>query len=150
MFAKKKPLNPNTTDTLIGEGSTFEGKIKSEASIRIEGHIVGDVECAGDVTVGESGVVKSNIAARSVIVAGIVQGNVVAKGTLRIMATGQLLGNATSLALIIDEGGVFQGFSRMESKGAPAGERPDKHEGDAHHQQQTVVTPFQGFNNSAS
>lgn len=120
MFAKKKPLNPNTTDTLIGEGSSFEGKLKSEAGIRIEGAIIGDVECLGDVTVGEAGTVKSNIAARNVIIAGSVHGNVTAKGSLRIMATGKLFGNIVSRSFVIDEGGVFQGFSKRDGEEAAA------------------------------
>lgn len=115
---KSKPtkLNPNTTDTLIGEGTVFEGKLKSDAGIRIEGQITGNVESAGDVTVGEKGIVKSNIAARNVIIAGTVHGNILTKGSVRIMATGKVYGNTTSHSLVIDEGGIFQGMSRMEVK----------------------------------
>jgi cytoskeletal protein CcmA (bactofilin family) len=117
MFKGKKPsLNPNMTDTLIGEGSVFEGRIKSEASIRVEGQITGDIDCAGDVTIGESGVVKSNISARDVILAGSVHGNVTTKGKLTITATGSLYGNTSAVALIIEEGGTFQGSSKMEAK----------------------------------
>ena len=76
---KSSKLNPNTTDTLIGEGTVFEGKLKSDAGIRIEGQITGNVESIGDVTVGEKGIVKSNISARNVIVAGTVHGNVITK-----------------------------------------------------------------------
>ena len=53
MFKKKKDLmNPNTTDTLIGEGTTFEGRIKSEASIRIEGGITGISSAQGMLLLG--------------------------------------------------------------------------------------------------
>jgi cytoskeletal protein CcmA (bactofilin family) len=119
MFKNKKlELNPGTTDTLIGEGSVFEGRIKSEASIRIEGHLTGDIDCTGDVTVGEKGVVRSNISARDVMIAGQVHGNVITKGKLTILATGQLYGNTNSTAFVIDEGGVFQGTSKMDKTGA--------------------------------
>jgi cytoskeletal protein CcmA (bactofilin family) len=113
---KKRPINPNTTDTLIGEGTNFEGRIKSEASIRIEGHITGDVECTGDVTVGEKGSVKSNISARDIIIAGTVTGNIVTKGKLTITSTGSLHGNISATSFIIDEGGIFQGTSKMDTK----------------------------------
>jgi cytoskeletal protein CcmA (bactofilin family) len=117
MFKKKKDfMNPNTTDTLIGEGTTFEGRIKSEASIRIEGGITGDIECAGDVIIGEHGVVKSNITARDVVLAGSMQGNIITKGKLTITSTGSLQGNISSASIIIEEGGLFQGNSKMESK----------------------------------
>ncbi|MGG1553572.1 bactofilin family protein [Paenibacillus ferrarius] len=119
MFKKgKNLLNPNTTDTLIGEGTVFEGRIKSEASLRIEGTITGDVDCAGDVIIGENGVVKSNISARDVVLAGSVHGNITTKGKLTITSTGALHGNLSAASFIIEEGGVFQGSSKMESKAA--------------------------------
>lgn len=115
MFKKKKSkINPNTTDTLIGEGSTFEGRIRSEASLRVEGIIIGDIECVGDVTVGEHGNARSNITARNVTIAGMVQGNVSTRGLLTITASGQLFGNTLSQTLLISEGGVFQGQSKMQ------------------------------------
>ncbi|CAG7645636.1 polymer-forming cytoskeletal protein [Paenibacillus allorhizosphaerae] len=119
MFKKKHMINPNATDTLIGEGTVFEGKINSAAGVRIEGQLTGDVRCEGDVTVGEQAKVNSHIAARDVVIAGIVHGNVTATGKLTITSKGQLFGNANAASLIIDEGGVFQGISKME-QGAPA------------------------------
>jgi cytoskeletal protein CcmA (bactofilin family) len=119
---KKQAINPNTTDTLIGEGTVFEGRIKSEASVRIEGQITGDIECTGDVTVGEKGVVRSNISARDVILAGTIHGNVITKGKLTITGTGSLHGNTSAASFIIDEGGVFQGNSKMETKSSASKE----------------------------
>lgn len=130
MFKKTKNLmNPNTTDTLIGEGTSFEGRIKSEASIRIEGGITGDIDCAGDVIIGEHGVVKSNISARDVVLAGSVHGNITTKGKLTITSTGSLHGNISAASFIIEEGGVFQGSSKMETKSAvPAPVPSNEHE----------------------
>ncbi len=116
---KKSKIDPNMTDTLIGEGTSFEGKIKSEGGIRVEGEMIGDIECAGDITIGKHGVSRSNIKARNVILAGKVIGNVAASGKLTIKATGQLHGNLSALELSIESGGVFQGSSRMDLKDAP-------------------------------
>lgn len=112
---KKHALGLYATDTLIGESTLFEGRIKSEASIRIEGQVTGDVDCAGDVTIGEKGIVKSNVIARNVILAGTVNGNVLCKGKLTIHSTGKLYGNTTAQSLVIAEGGLFQGMSKMEN-----------------------------------
>ncbi|WP_028552299.1 bactofilin family protein [Paenibacillus sp. UNC451MF] len=140
---KKAGRDVHTTDTLIGEGTLFEGRMKSEASIRIEGQITGDVDCAGDVTIGEHGVVKSNVIARNVILAGTVNGNVLCKGKLTIRATGKLYGNTTAQSLIIDEGGIFQGTSKMDNGTSPQPERNDK--------DQQTGNPFQsGFNTNTN
>lgn len=116
MFKNKKTkIDPNMTDTLIGEGTTFEGKIKSEAGIRVEGQMIGDIDCAGDITIGENGVARSNIKARTVVIAGQVIGNVAASAKLTIKATGQLHGNLSANELSIESGGIFQGTSKMDA-----------------------------------
>lgn len=114
MFKSSKKVDPNSTDTLIGENSVFEGKIKSEASIRIEGQIQGNVESSGDVIVGVHGVVKSNITARNAVLAGTVHGNVTVTDKLTITSTGKLYGNIGAQSFVIEEGGVFQGSSKMD------------------------------------
>jgi cytoskeletal protein CcmA (bactofilin family) len=136
----KKTMNPNMTDTLIGEGSQFEGRIKSEASVRVEGTVTGDLECTGDVTIGEQGIVKSNIIARNIIIAGAVHGNVLTKGMLKITSTGKLFGNTTTPSLMIDEGGFFQGTSKMETKA-----HAEKHEIEDKHNTPSVIPFNQGL-----
>lgn len=117
MFKRKKTaIDPNLTDTLIGEGSEFKGNIKSEASIRIEGKINGDIECKGDVTVGDQGNATSSIAARNVVIAGVVRGNITTEEKLTITATGKLYGNTTCKTLSIEDGGLFMGNSKMEGE----------------------------------
>lgn len=118
---KSKPssgkINPDSTDTLIGEGTIFEGIIKSEASIRIEGSIIGDIMSSGDVIIGENGSISSNVTARDLVLAGQLSGNVEVSGKLTICATGVLNGNISAQSLIIEAGGVFNGSSKMtESK----------------------------------
>jgi cytoskeletal protein CcmA (bactofilin family) len=115
---KKSKIDPNMTDTLIGEGSLFEGKIRSEAGIRVEGQIIGDIDSAGDVTIGENGVARSHIKARNVVLAGQVVGNVSALGKLTIKASGKLHGNLSAAELSIESGGMFQGLSKMDFKEA--------------------------------
>ncbi len=115
---KKSKIDPNMTDTLIGEGTSFEGKIKSEAGLRVEGQMDGDIDCAGDVTIGENGVARSHIKARNVVIAGKVVGNVAATAKLTIKATGRLNGNLSALELSIESGGIFHGTSKMDASAA--------------------------------
>lgn len=131
MFNKKAKIDPSTTDTLIGEGSTFEGKIRSQASIRLEGEITGDLECEGDVIVGEKGVARSNVAARNIILAGKVYGNIFAKGKLTIKSTGYLAGNLSVSELAIESGGFFKGNSQMEDRAGAGDAKPEPKEAGA-------------------
>jgi cytoskeletal protein CcmA (bactofilin family) len=119
MFKKKKrTINPNATDTLIGEGTIVEGKITSRASLRVEGKVKGDIECSGDVTIGETGTLHSSVSARNVINAGSIYGSVTTKGILTITPTGKVYGDIQMNSLQIAQGGLFQGTSKMEVKAA--------------------------------
>lgn len=125
MFGKKKmSRHPLAMDTLIGEGSVFEGRLKTEAGIRIEGQFTGDIQCGGNVTVGEQAKVSSNVACRDIVIAGSVTGHVTAAGKLTITAKGRLYGNANAASLVIDEGGIFHGVSQMEKPDGTAERGP--------------------------
>ncbi|RJE88867.1 polymer-forming cytoskeletal protein [Paenibacillus sp. 1011MAR3C5] len=102
------------TDTLIGQGTIAEGKIVSEANLRIEGEFRGDIECKGDVIIGECGVARSNILAQDVTLAGKLFGDIETTGRLIIAASGQLVGNVKAHSLIIQDGGMLNGSCHME------------------------------------
>jgi cytoskeletal protein CcmA (bactofilin family) len=121
----KKKKSPKTIDTLIGEGTVIEGKLITKSSIRIEGTINGDIDCAGDVIIGEKGAAHSNLFAKNVINAGMIQGSITAKELLTITRTGKVLGNIHAPSLSVAEGGTFQGMSRMDMKSSNNA-HPDK------------------------
>lgn len=117
MFGSRKKQTAakvDATDTFIGEGTIIEGKIVTTASLRIEGTVAGDIECAGDVTVGARGNVKSNIAARNIYNAGTIEGSIAAKGKIAISSKGRVFGNISAASLHISEGAVFRGECLME------------------------------------
>lgn len=121
MFGKKpSDKNVSATDTLIGEGTIIEGKLVTTASLRIDGSVVGDIECSGDVTIGEKGSARSIIAARNVFNAGAITGSVFAKGKLTITSRGRVEGDVHVGTLHVSEGGIFRGECQMDAP-APKG-----------------------------
>jgi cytoskeletal protein CcmA (bactofilin family) len=116
MFGKRKhKSNVGNTDTYIGEGTMIEGNINTNASLRIEGQVIGDITCSGDVTIGETGNVQSVISARNVINAGSIRGAVNASGKLTITSKGSVEGSVNVRSLNVYEGAVFLGSCAMES-----------------------------------
>ncbi len=117
MFKKEKEanINPDATDTVIGESSRIEGNITTKASLRIEGQVVGDIETEGDVTIGKKGAANSRITARNVLNAGTIRGSVTTKGELTITETGKMYGDIHVASLNIVSGGQFHGTSEMSS-----------------------------------
>lgn len=117
MFGSKQKVDLNATDTLIGEHTVFEGIIRSQASVRVEGQVLGGVECAGDVIVGEQGNIQSSsITARNVTVAGSVRGSITATEKLTLVPTGKLYGDTNAKSLVLEEGSLFEGNCRMEKQ----------------------------------
>ncbi len=107
---------PHKMETVIGEGCIFEGKLLSQTSIRIDGTVIGEITSSGDVHIGKTGSVKSDIQANRVVTSGLIEGSVKAEAGLTIHATGKVLADIDVTTVNIFEGGVFQGNCTMLEK----------------------------------
>ncbi|MHB1296423.1 MAG: bactofilin family protein [Anaerolineae bacterium] len=96
-------------DTVLGPNTSYNGVIKSNGNIRIDGAYEGKLETAGNVIVGASGRVEADIIANAVQVWGAVRGNISTQGRLEILPSGRVWGEIHVAALLIDEGGMFRG-----------------------------------------
>ncbi len=131
MFNKEEDIKKDEINTIFGQETEFEGKLKTKGSIRIEGTITGTVTADGDVFVGEAGTVNSNIEARKIVIAGKVEGNVVAKDKLEILENGVLKGDLKAKKLVIEEGAKFIGKSTpLKNKEQNSTEKKNKSEKD--------------------
>lgn len=111
MFKEAKRLI--ATDTLIGQGTMVEGSVVTEANLRIEGEFHGEIATKGEIVVGEFGIVKAELQATTLTIAGQVHGDVTVSGRLIITPSGQLHGNAVVQSIIVQEGGGFNGQCKM-------------------------------------
>lgn len=96
-------------NSTIGEGSVFEGKFYISGSLKIDGKFEGEIKTDDELVVGESGKVKTNIEARSVVVAGVVVGNITAREEVRLLETAKVLGDIYAPSINIMKGVVFKG-----------------------------------------
>jgi cytoskeletal protein CcmA (bactofilin family) len=101
--------NGTTVNSVVGEGSIFEGKFYIHGSLQIDGKFEGEVKTEDQLVIGETGRVKTDIFARSVIVGGTVIGNIHADEQVSLLATGRVLGNINSPRVAIEEGVVVRG-----------------------------------------
>lgn len=102
-------------NTIIGAETSIKGALHSQRSMQIEGTIEGEINCQGDVFIGEKSRVKASIIARSVTVAGEVFGNIETLKGLRITKTGKVYGDITGDQLSVDEGGIYRGKVNMDT-----------------------------------
>lgn len=106
-------------ENIIGPTASFDGDLKCDGGVRIDGVFRGNVETTGNVIIGEAAKVVADITGRNISVAGAVRGNIKASGRLEILSTGQVWGDISVESFLIDEGGFFNGLSTMQGEMEP-------------------------------
>lgn len=94
---------------LLGRNSILCGNLQTKGASRIDGHFKGIIVSENDVLIGPNGVIEANIFGENVTVAGNVTGNIVARGTLEILASGVLNGDIKAGSLVVEPGAVLRG-----------------------------------------
>lgn len=97
------------TNSVIGEGSIFEGKFYIAGSLRIDGKFEGEIRTEEALIIGETGKVKTNISAKEVVLAGTLIGDIDAKEEVRITESGRMLGDVNAPVLYLAKGVVLKG-----------------------------------------
>ena len=112
MFGEKKEeAKKGKVETILGTGTEVKGDIHTKGSLRIEGKVNGNIKADGDLFIGESGDIQTEIEARKIVIAGKVKGNVIARDKLEILPKGRLEGDIKTAKLKIEEGAIFIGSS---------------------------------------
>jgi len=104
-----EPIN-----SIIGENATFHGDFEIEGPLRIDGRFSGTIISRSKVIVGAKGLVTTNIQARNVVIAGRVEGNIYAFGTVHLTDKAVVLGDIVSSNLLMDEGVIFEGRASIK------------------------------------
>ena len=103
--------------SLVGAGTTIEGKISTEGSIRIDGKLVGEVKAKSNAAIGPAGSVEGNVVAKNISVSGHIKGTVTASEKLILEGKSVMQGDIRAARLVIDEGAMFDG--RCSMSGSP-------------------------------
>jgi cytoskeletal protein CcmA (bactofilin family) len=97
----------------MGEKTRFVGKIDTDEPLLIQGPMEGEIKSSSEVEVGETGVVKANISAKSIVISGRVTGDCTATDRLEIREAGTLTGSIKAARIAIADGAAFKGTSQM-------------------------------------
>ncbi len=105
----------NEITTILGKGSSFDGKLTFEGAVRIDGVFSGEIETQGTLMIGETAEVKAKIHASQIIIEGLIRGEIIASNSLEIHDSARVYGNLLCPSLMIQKGAIFEGTCRMES-----------------------------------
>ena len=102
-----------TLNTIIGRGTFFEGTMKVENSVRVDGVFKGELACSGALTISQSGEAYAHLEGKDIYINGIVRGTVRAE-KVRLDSQARFVGDIYATALSVAEGAIFHGSCSMD------------------------------------
>lgn len=112
-------IKTNSTETsstelnFLGGGTTIEGTVRANNSVRIDGTLKGTLICKNTLTVGINGEIEGDVEAKNAIIGGKINGKIKVAEKLVLESKSTLIGELKASKLIIDDGAVFEGTSKM-------------------------------------
>lgn len=97
----------------VGKGVEFKGIISYNGTIRIDGHLDGEIHTEGILLVGEDATLSAKVSAGTVVSKGKITGDIVAKEKVRLLSPAVLTGSVKSPILSMEEGVLFNGNCEM-------------------------------------
>ena len=120
------PSRPPTGElnALLGKGSSFEGKLLFEGSVRIDGKFTGEIISTDMLIIGEGADVKGEISVGSLVIVGDYNGNAKAIKSIELKAPAKVRGMLTTASIVIERGVFFDGQCKMDTTGDVKGSTP--------------------------
>lgn len=120
-----KAVSGNTRNVLSSDVE-IKGTVKFNDDLIVDGKIEGEIQSAGNLTVGENARLKAEIKTGTVVVYGKVHGNLTAIDRVELKSSAEVVGDIKAKFLTIEAGAIFVGKSTVgtPSQGAttPASE----------------------------
>jgi len=99
--------------TLIGKTCKVTGTIITKESIRIDGHVIGNVVTENLASITETAALEGDIKGNEVFISGKVKGNITAYKSLELEKTAVINGDILTAKLNIHFGASFNGTTKM-------------------------------------
>jgi len=99
-----------SSEIFLPAKSTFNGEVRSEGNIRIEGCVDGNVISEnGNILFGETSNTTGNIRGIDVAVAGTINGDIEVSGQLTVCSGANVIGTVKAAAIVIEDNALFDG-----------------------------------------
>jgi cytoskeletal protein CcmA (bactofilin family) len=94
---------------VIGKGAQVRGRISGDGDLRVEGGVSGEVAVKGNLSVVDGAEVTADVQAASVLVEGVIEGDINATDAVTIRATARVSGAIRGASISIQEGASVSG-----------------------------------------
>ena len=113
------------TNSLVN-GAKVEGSIFTENDIRIDGKLLGTLNCKGKVIVGPSGEIDGEIHCANAVIEGTINGLLFVSELLHVKESAKIEGDVNTAKLIVQSGAIFDVSCKMGAQGAARKSQKDK------------------------
>lgn len=113
MSSKRNNQTFEEIRTTLGTETVFNGTLRFVTSLKINGKYEGRIESTGFLYIEEGAEVLADIRVKSIVVAGVVKGNIEATEMAEMLDTGKVYGNIRTGRLKMAHGVVFEGKVEM-------------------------------------
>lgn len=100
----------------IVSGTFLDGKIKANNDFRIDGNLVGSLDCAGKVIIGPTGQVEGEIICANALIEGKFDGKLKVKELLSVKDSAKITGDVVTDKLLVQSGALFNVSCQMGVK----------------------------------
>jgi len=95
--------------SILGPTIQFKGELSAEEDLIIQGRIDGTISHKQRLTIGREGAVHANVDAQSVVIEGVMEGDVRAEKSVAVKETARMTGNIAAPSVTIQQGANFNG-----------------------------------------
>jgi cytoskeletal protein CcmA (bactofilin family) len=120
IFTKRRIRDSSAGPTTYVSPSTkIVGTITGQGAYVFCGSVEGDCDISGPVTVAEGSRWKGTLKATDVVVAGVVDGDVISLQRVEIAGTARVTGSLSGNSIRVAEGAVIEGEIKVTNGGLP-------------------------------
>ncbi|HEY8520361.1 MAG TPA: polymer-forming cytoskeletal protein [Gammaproteobacteria bacterium] len=119
MFKRRIGDNATGPSTYIAATTRLEGKLAGQGHYVFCGTAEGECDIDGPLTLAKGALWKGTVRATDIVVAGTVEGDVVARGRVEIVGSARVTGSLSGQSIAVAEGAVIEGEIRVASGDPP-------------------------------
>ena len=107
-------------ETTIAAGTVVRGSIEGTGNLVVAGHVEGDVQLSGEVTVESTGLVGANVRAARIVVRGAVRGDLSADEAVVLEEGARVVGDVRAARIAVGRGALVRGYVETKSEAGKA------------------------------
>jgi cytoskeletal protein CcmA (bactofilin family) len=121
MLKLKRRIQDSTNGptTYVAASTTIVGTVTGKGAYVFCGSVEGDCDIDGPLTLAAGGRWRGILKATDIVVAGVVEGDVIARQRVEILGTARVTGSLAGNSIAVAEGAVIEGEIKVTSGAEP-------------------------------